>query len=162
MERLIQIHPAIIRDHPAPARGQYQRSDRAPIRILCVDDNPLVLQTIQRVIAREPGLQVVGSLERADELLAECRRICPDIVLLDIEMPGLSAFVALEQLSPECPDTRVIIVSAYMTQTMVDRAVQSGAWGFVSKYDTSARMLEAIRAVADGKGHFDGNQIIRE
>jgi DNA-binding NarL/FixJ family response regulator len=125
------------------------------VRVLCVDDNELLLKSMQRVVERNPSLHWVGCLERADTLIESVKRLCPDVVVLDIHMPGASALEELHKLTSECPNARVLILSSDTTQATVHKAIERGAWGYISKYDPSSVMIEAIEAVA-AKRHFYG------
>jgi DNA-binding NarL/FixJ family response regulator len=137
--------------------------DGPPLRtvsVLCVDDSPYVLEALHVLIeghkpfAGAIALKWLGGLPRADDLVAECKRTCPDVVLLDIEMPGLSAYEAAERVSEECPDSRIIMFSSSSTPDNLNRAREAGAWGFVSKYERWSNLLDAIRAVAAGEPYF--------
>jgi DNA-binding NarL/FixJ family response regulator len=123
-----------------------------PIRVLCVDDNPLVAQGVQIKLAMYPGFEWVGHLHTADHLLDRVKRLEPHIVLLDIDMPGKDALTALREISEAVPGVRTIILSGYARDEYLDRAVESGAWGYVSKNDGPDEVVEAIRRAAHG--HF--------
>jgi DNA-binding NarL/FixJ family response regulator len=127
----------------------------ARTRVLCVDDNELLLKSMQRVVERNPHMQWVGSLDRADTLIEAAKRLCPDVVVLDIHMPGASALEELRKLTTQCPKSRVLILSSDTTQATVLKAIEYGAWGYISKYDPSSVMIEAIEAVASAR-HFYG------
>jgi DNA-binding NarL/FixJ family response regulator len=142
---------------PTPSNqhsGQTGSTPREATRVLCVDDNALLVRSLQDLVESNPSLTWAGSLNRADELLEACKRECPDVVLLDIDMPGADPFQALRRLDAECPETRVIMLTAYATPEYIERAVERGAWGYVSKFDTSATLIKAIRTVSEGEGYF--------
>jgi len=125
------------------------------ISVLCVDDNPTLAGLYKLAIDMEPGMASAGTLHRADGLVEEVQRRGPDIVLLDLSMPGRDPIQALEELSERCPSTRTIVFSAYDDSASVDRAVEAGAWGYVSKDRDPEEVLDVIRQVARGEFVLD-------
>lgn len=124
------------------------------IRVLCVDDNAFVADGIRIRLAIHPGFEWAGHLRSADDLLPTVQMQRPDIVLLDIDMPGKDALKALEEITAAVPETRTIIVSGYERDDYLDRAVEAGAWGYVSKNDGADQIVEAIRRVHGGRFAF--------
>jgi two-component system response regulator DesR len=122
-----------------------------PIRVLCVDDNFLVAEGIKIKLSLAGGFEWLGQLADADDLVHQVRRTHPDVVLLDIDMPGKDAFAALEELRDEGLDTRVIMVSGHVRTELIDRAVEAGAWGYVSKGEGAEQIINAIHDVMNGK-----------
>jgi DNA-binding NarL/FixJ family response regulator len=123
-------------------------SDRCDV--LCVDDNHAVAEALQCLIDSEDSLRWAGHLERADELLDTVAARQPAIVLLDLDMPGRPAFEVLTELTDAAPDTRVIIVSGFMSDALIDAAVDAGAWGYVNKNDGPGAIIAAIHCVREG------------
>jgi two-component system, NarL family, response regulator DesR len=124
------------------------------IRVLCVDDNPFVADAVRIRLALHAGFDWVGHLTSADKLVDEVRQLQPDIVLLDIDMPGKDSLKALEELSIAVPRVRTVIVSGYERDDYLDRAVEAGAWGYVSKNDGPDQIVSAIREVHEGRFAF--------
>ncbi len=122
-----------------------------PIRVLIVDDNVLVVEGVRMKIKREPSLEWVGHLPNADDLIVTALRRRPDVVLLDIDMPGRNAFEALAHLRELFPQIRVVMLSGHVRRELIDRAVESGAWGYVAKTDGVEAIICAIRRVAAGE-----------
>lgn len=122
-----------------------------PVRVLCVDDNEFVAESIQRRLSREPGFTWLGQLQSAENLLERCHMDRPDVVILDIDMPGKDPFDALREVSSECPNVRIIMLSGHVRRELIDRAVDSGAWGYLSKSEDTTSIIAAIRGVAEGK-----------
>jgi NarL family two-component system response regulator LiaR len=125
-----------------------------PIKVLSVEDHAFVAEGLRARLALEPDLQWVGRLDSAERLLPEVERLRPDVVLLDIEMPGPDVFRGVEDLRRQCPDVRVIMLSAHVRDHYIDAAVQAGAWGYISKSDPPDRIVEGIRAVVGGAFAF--------
>src|SRR5687768_9023504 len=120
-------------------------------RILCVDDHDFLYEGLKARLAMEKDLEVIGRLPSADTLLPACRRESPDVVLLDIEMPGTDPFEAAEDVRQQCPDTKVIFLSAYVRDHYISAAYKAGAWGYFSKSDDAADIIAGIRRVARGE-----------
>jgi DNA-binding NarL/FixJ family response regulator len=125
-----------------------------PTRVLCVDDHAFVVEGLRSRLALESDLEWVGRLASAEHLVPEVQRTSPNIVLLDIEMPGPDPFGAMEDLHRQSPDVRVIMLSAYVRDHYIDAAVKAGAWGYLSKSDSPDTIIEAIRKVARGEFAF--------
>lgn len=123
----------------------------APIKVLCVDDNFLVAEGIKIKLALAGGFEWMGQLADADDLVEHVRRKRPDIVLLDIDMPGKDAFTALRELHDAGLNTRVLMVSGHVRTELIDRAVEAGAWGYVSKGEGAEQIINAIHDVLAGK-----------
>ncbi len=121
-----------------------------PIRVLCVDDNDFVAEAIERKLRREPGFEWAGWLPDTLELTDRVKRSGAHIVLLDVDIPGRDSFEALAELSAEVPDVRVIMLSGHVRSDFIDRAVEAGAWGYLSKGEENDVILDAIRRVAAG------------
>lgn len=119
------------------------------LSILCVDDNKQMAEAL-RIKLQEAGFQWRGWLETADDLVTTAERESPDVVILDVDMPGLDPFEALEKLVERLPDCRTIMFSGHVLFDLVERAFAIGAWGYVSKGDGEDALLESIRAVSDG------------
>lgn len=127
---------------------------RTPIRVLCVDDHAFLVEGLQARLSLARDLEFVGRLPTADNLVNEAKRTNADVVLLDIEMPGPDPFEALDDLRRQCPRTRAIMLSAYIRDHYIDSAVNSGAWGYMSKNDDPESITAAIRKVANGEFAF--------
>lgn len=123
-----------------------------PITVVCVDDNQNVLDALAIRLRLEPDVSLLNLLTAADGLLACVDQLKPRVVILDIDMPGLSPFDVIIALASEHGNTRVVVFSGDVTPSTIDRAVESGAWGYVSKTDGEDVLLAAIRSVA--LGHF--------
>jgi two-component system response regulator DesR len=123
-----------------------------PIRVLCVDDNDLVVEAIQIKLSHSrQEFEWLGQLSTADHLVTTAMHERPDVVLLDIDMPGRDPFAALAQLSELFPQVRVIMLTGYVRRDLIDRAVEAGAWGYISKHDGADILIDAIHNVMRGE-----------
>jgi len=121
------------------------------IRVLCVDDNALLGDAIRQRLSMEKGLVWHGLLPDADQLLDQVLETSPDIVLLDVDMPGKDPFEVIKELSARCPKTRVIMYTGHVHADLIERALEAGAWGYVSKNDDVSAIMKAIRSVVAGE-----------
>lgn len=121
------------------------------IKVLCVDDNKLVADAIRIKLELAGGYSWVGQLKSADDLVEAAQQLAPDVVLLDVDMPGKDPFIALEELTTECPDVRVLMLSGHVRAALIDRAIEAGAWGYLSKSEPVQSMMSAIQRVASGE-----------
>ena len=121
------------------------------IRVLCVDDNALVGAALERHLRRAQGIEWVGLAGSADELLDAAARTRPDVIVLDIDMPGMDPFQAVAELAALEPHVRVVLFSGHVRQDFIDRAIDAGAWGYISKDDGEAALVGAIRQIHDGQ-----------
>jgi DNA-binding NarL/FixJ family response regulator len=127
------------------------------IRVFCVDDHEFMHDGLESRLALESDIECVGHAESADGLAQRIAADKPDVVLLDLEMPGADPFSAIEDLRSQCPDARVIILSAYVRDHFLDQAIDRGAWGYFSKGDSPGSLIEGIRRVAGGQTAFGPN-----
>jgi DNA-binding NarL/FixJ family response regulator len=128
-------------------------SDR-PIRVLCVDDHPVLVEGIRARLKLEPTLELVGELPSADNLVAEAKKQTPDVVLMDVAMPGLDPFAAATELHRRCPEVKTVFLSAHIRDHYLDAAFQAGAWGYLYKGDDIEDIVQAIQRVAQGEYVF--------
>lgn len=115
--------------------------------VLCVDDNPLVGEALGITLRQERGMKWLGQRLTADNLRKAIEDLQPDVILLDLDMPGRDPFDALLEVSDEFPDIRVIVLTGHVRREYVDRAFECGAWGYLSKSEGASRIVSAIRRV---------------
>lgn len=121
-----------------------------PIRLLIADDQALVRGALAALLNLESDLVVVGEVGRGDEVLAACREHRPDVVLMDVEMPGLDGLAASAQLRRAMPEVHVLIVTTFGRPGFLRRAMQAGVQGFVVKDTPAAQLADAVRRVHSG------------
>ena len=124
--------------------------DKPPIRVVIVDDHALLREGTRWILQQEPSIAVVGEAGRGDEAVELVARLQPDVVLLDLRLPGLPGIEAARRIARESPRTRVLIVTAHDDEDYVLEALQAGAAGYLLKTAPSYELLEAVHAVAAG------------
>ncbi len=125
--------------------------DGSGIRVMCVDDHAVLIEGLKAHFSLDPSIRCIAALPSAERLLQEVGRLKPDVVLLDIEMPGPDAFEAADRLSHMHPKARVIILSAHVRDGYIDAAFKCGAWGYFAKSDDLAAIAAGIREVVRGR-----------
>ena len=120
------------------------------IRILIVDDHPVVRAGLVSMLGTQAELDIVGAASNGEEALAMVEERAPDVLLLDLRMPGMSGVETMLALKAANRAARVIIVTNYETDEDIYRAVQGGAQGYLLKNTSLREMVEAIRAVHSG------------
>ena len=123
------------------------------IRILSVEDHPVFRQGLAMVIETEPDMVLVAQAANAAEAIAEFRRHRPDITLMDLRLPGTNGTDTLIAIRGEFPDARIIMLSSSDTDGEIQRALRSGASGYVLKSMPQDELLKVIRSVHAGKRH---------
>lgn len=128
-------------------------SEQAAISVLVVDDQPLVRMGLRALIASEPGMEVVGEAADGAAGIAAARRLAPQVVLLDIRMPGTDGLEALRTITqdPALPHTHVVMLTTFELDEYVFAALEAGAAGFLIKDADPDDILRGIRAAAAGE-----------
>ena len=121
----------------------------APMRVLLVDDHALVRSAIRQAL-EAPDIEVVGEARSAEEALEMGPRLRPDLLLLDIDLPGMSGIEAVRELAPRLPDTRIVMLTVSTDRRDLLEAVRHGAAGYLTKDLTGDALLRAVRGLRRG------------
>jgi DNA-binding NarL/FixJ family response regulator len=121
------------------------------IRILLADDHPVVREGIRNRLAREEDFVVAGEAANGEETIRQARRLRPDVVLLDVAMPGSGAVPVMEALRHADPAVKVLVLSAFDDDEYVFGMLAAGAAGYALKDERLSTLVEAVRAVAQGE-----------
>lgn len=125
-----------------------------PIRLVLVDDHALVRTSLAKWLNTCEDLEVVGEAECADQALELVIKLKPDMVLMDIDMPGLLCFDAARTIGVRCPQTRVVFVSAFTHDRYIDGALKAGVAGYITKGEDPENMAGALRKIARGESWY--------
>lgn len=122
-----------------------------PTKVLLVDDHAVVREGYRRLLGDEPGIHVVGEATNAVQACERVRALSPDVVVMDIALPGSSGIEATRRMLKEQPHLRVLMFSMYDDAVYASRALEAGALGYLSKASAPEVLVQAIQAVSRGE-----------
>jgi DNA-binding NarL/FixJ family response regulator len=125
------------------------------ISILLVDDHHIVRMGLMTIINDQPGMEVVGEAGNAMEALQEVERLRPNVVLMDIRLPGESGIEATRQICHRFPQSKVVMLTSFADDNLIFRAISAGAVGYVLKQVEDEDLLKAIAIAARGDAILD-------
>jgi DNA-binding NarL/FixJ family response regulator len=138
-----------------PKRSREQK------RILLVDDHPILREGLLQSINRESDLMVCGEAENAHQALGAISRLKPDLVLVDIGLPGKSGFELIKDVRTEHPEVPVLVFSMHDESLYSERVLRAGARGYIMKQERPGQLIEAIRTVLSGKAYVSEKMAAR-
>jgi DNA-binding NarL/FixJ family response regulator len=133
------------------------RADEQAREITCliVDDHEVVREGLRLSLSRAPHIRVIGEAADGASAVALAERRRPNVVIMDVRMPGLDGLQATKQISEKLPETAVLIFTAYSERSLLGRGLESGAKGYILKEAPHQTLLRAIEKVAAGEGYVD-------
>jgi DNA-binding NarL/FixJ family response regulator len=126
-----------------------------PTRCLAVDDHPTVRQGLGLMFGQADDLELIGSVETAEEVAGAVEELQPEVVIVDVRLPGLDGISAVRGISERTPEVRTVVYSAYGDKRLLSDALSAGADGYVLKGSPPEDLLRAIRTVSAGKPFVD-------
>lgn len=127
----------------------------ARVRVLIAEDHGMMREGMRLLVGREPDMEVVGEATDGREALRLARELAPDVVLMDITMPGLDGLQATRSLRESCPRVKVLALTRHADYGFLTEMLRAGAKGYVLKQSPSADLIRAVRAVAAGLSYLD-------
>jgi DNA-binding NarL/FixJ family response regulator len=127
----------------------------AKTRVLVADDHAVLRAGLRLLINTQPDMEAVGEAGTFPEALRQVRTLRPDVLILDLSMPGGTGVKTIERLAAECPGTRILVLTMHDDPSYLRAALAAGAFGYVVKKAADSELLTAIRAVAQGRAFVD-------
>jgi NarL family two-component system response regulator LiaR len=136
--------------------GELEEKGINMIRVMIVDDHTMVREGLKILLSTTDDLEVVGEAANGPEALRICASIQPDVVLMDIVMPGMDGVTTTGHLLEDCPGARVIALTSFADEESVERALEAGAISYLLKDASPQKLAQAIREAFEGRGSIDG------
>lgn len=136
-------------------------TQKNPTRVLIADDHALFRFGLKAALRAEEDFEVVGEADSGESVVSLAAHLKPQIILMDIQMPGFNGIEATRRILEADPDIGVVVVTMFEEDDSVFAAMRAGARGYVLKEDDADEMIRVIRAVAEGEAHF-GQEIARK
>jgi DNA-binding NarL/FixJ family response regulator len=146
---------ALVRQ-PGEAQG-WSRSSGGKIRVLIVDDHAVLRQALRLLLEVHPEIEVVGDAANGREAMDAAEKLLPDVILMDMVMPGLNGLEATRQIRRRLPKTKVLILTGYMEDEQIVSALRAGASGYVVKKSDATELILGIQAVHRGNTYFSAS-----
>ena len=120
------------------------------IKVLIADDHALMRMGLKALLETQPDIETIGEASDGSEAVRKARKLLPDVIIMDILMPGTDGIEATRQITDALPDVKILILTTSTSSDDLNRAIQAGAAGAVLKSEANKRLLSAIRAIAKG------------
>jgi DNA-binding NarL/FixJ family response regulator len=137
---------SLVRDH----HSDHDDDDSSTIKVLLADDHPLIIAGVRRTIEDLDDMEVVGEAHSGPELMQLIERRRPDLVLMDLRMPGVVGVEAIEQIRLSWPDVKTVVLSACDDRTAIDSALRAGASAYVLKSAHTVDIASVLRQASNG------------
>jgi two-component system, NarL family, response regulator LiaR len=121
------------------------------IRVMLVDDHAVVRKGLRALFDREPGVEVVGEAASGEDAVRSVDRLRPDVILMDLEMPGIGGLEATREISERFPQARIVVLTSHAAEEDVFPALKAGALGYLLKHSAPEDVLRAIRRAHEGE-----------
>lgn len=121
------------------------------IRVITVDDHEVIRGGIKFALLAVEDIELVGEARNGDEALILCKKLQPDVVLMDLIMPGVDGIAATQAICEQCPQTQILVLTSYHDEELVPKVMHAGATGYLLKGVSNQKLIEAIRAAHAGQ-----------
>jgi DNA-binding NarL/FixJ family response regulator len=125
------------------------------IRVVLAEDHETVREGLRAILSADPDINIVGEAADGQTAVSQTQALHPDVIVMDVTMPGLNGFQATQSIKQSCPDTDVLVLTRHMHEAYVLEFLRVGASGYVLKQSRSAELVRAVHAVASGQQYID-------
>ncbi len=133
------------------ARLEEKRQRREPIKVMVVDDHEVVREGVVRILERQGGITVVALARTGEEAMDKIRLFEPEVITVDIELPGINGIELIRRIKSEYPDVEAVALTVYDDEEFAKQAIKAGAIGYVIKDAAQEELVQAVRAAAAGE-----------
>lgn len=121
------------------------------IKLMLVDDHQMFVDALDLLLTGEGEVEVVGRFRMAEDAVAACEESCPDVVLMDMDLPGMDGVEGTRRIKQLCPEAQIVIITAFQQREIIVRAIEAGATGYVPKTHAADELSSIIRRAAAGE-----------
>lgn len=129
---------------------------QSPVRVICVEDNNLVAEVLARKLSGSSEFEWLGRVGTLEELVAAVHAHRPNVVCMDLHIPGQDTLKMITEVATRFPESRVLVLTGHVTADSINTAVQAGAWGYLSKAESTQLIATSICRVAAGEFVLEG------
>lgn len=153
--------PSTLRDSPQAREPNDQlprsfaQNTMTPIRVLLADDHETVREGLKHILGTHSDVEIVGEAGDGHKAIEQAQKLSPDVVVMDVSMPGLNGLKATQKITETCPKVKVLALTRHKDDGYLQQLLRAGASGYVLKQSPSAELVHAIRAVARGGKYLD-------
>ena len=148
-------------ERPDRKKAATQKAPHGLIKVLLADDHPVVREGYRNLLESVPDIQVVAEADNGESCCACYRKYAPDVVILDLNMPGIDGLETIRRLKAINPKARILVFSMNGSETMIRHVMESGANGYLDKKSGKQQMVKAVRHVACGEAFIDSEHAIQ-
>jgi len=127
----------------------YRSNETGAIRVLVVDDHPMLVEGLRRTLELEPGIQVVGEARSGEEAVEKAVSLTPDVITMDLKMPGMDGITATREIKRRVPNVDILVLTLYADE-FIQQAIEAGASGYILKDSDRKQIVRAIHEVYGG------------
>ena len=128
-----------------------------PITVMLVDDHPVVRDGYSKLLSNQPDITVVAEMDDGESACAQYNAVNPNIVVLDLNMPGIGGLETIHRLRAKDPKAKILVFTMHDSKIMVTRAIEAGAMGYLMKSSDAREMIEAVLQVSSGNIYLDND-----
>lgn len=129
------------------------------ITVILVDDHPVVRDGYRRLLEQMPGIKIVAEADNGEAGYDRYRNLAPDVVVLDINMPGIGGLETIRRIKAYDEKARILVFSMHSNEIMIQRALEAGALGYLTKQGGMGQMVQAVQQVAKGRMFIDADHV---
>lgn len=127
------------------------------LRIILVDDHAVVRMGYRRLLENDPDIEVIAELESGEEANQKARELNPDVIVMDLSMPGMGGLEAIRRIKAKNPEIRILVFTMHDNVSFVEHAMEAGASGYITKNNAANVLIQAVRQIATGQTYIESS-----